>query len=96
MREFQFSVVSEPEPAVATVAAAGAAAAPAAPQFTVVKKQKFHPQPMTIEEAIMQMNLMHETFFVFARAETRHVNVVYRRKDDTYGLIETGNGGAAG
>jgi putative sigma-54 modulation protein len=43
---------------------------------------------MPIEEAIMQMNLIGHSFFVFSNADTEEVNVVYKRKDGNYGLIE--------
>jgi putative sigma-54 modulation protein len=45
-------------------------------------------KPMPVEEAIMQMNLVGHDFFVFANADTEKVNVVYRRRDGDYGLIE--------
>ena len=43
---------------------------------------------MTVEEAIVQMELLEHSFFVFTNIETDAVNVVYKRKGDTYGLIE--------
>jgi len=43
---------------------------------------------MTVEEAILQMNLLGHQFFMFSNAETNEANVVYRRKDGNYGLIE--------
>lgn len=46
---------------------------------------------MDVQEAIMQMNLLDHNFFVFRDAETEEVNVVYRRNDGNYGLIESGN-----
>lgn len=57
-------------------------------EFKVVRSKKFSPKPMTIEEAILQMNLLGHEFFVFFNAETKDTNVVYRRKDGNYGLIE--------
>ena len=54
----------------------------------VVKTKSFPLKPMHLEEAIMQMNLLGHDFFVFANAETETVNVLYRRKDGDYGLIE--------
>lgn len=44
-------------------------------------------KPMAVEEAVMQMNLMHRNFFVFTDAASEDVNVVYVRKDGNYGLI---------
>lgn len=54
----------------------------------VVKTKRFAIKPMPVDEAIMQMNLLGHTFFVFSNAETEQVNVVYLRKDGNYGLIE--------
>ena len=45
-------------------------------------------KPMDIEEAIMQMDLVNNNFLVFTNARTNHVNVIYRRKDGYYGLIQ--------
>lgn len=44
---------------------------------------------MTTEEAIMQMEMLQHNFFVFLDAETDNVNVVYKRNDEDYGLLET-------
>lgn len=54
----------------------------------VKKTKRFAVKPMPIDEAIMQMNLIGHNFFVFSNAETEEVNVVYKRKDGNYGLIE--------
>ncbi|MBO8127314.1 MAG: ribosome-associated translation inhibitor RaiA [Firmicutes bacterium] len=54
----------------------------------IVKTKKFAIKPMSAEEAAMQMDLLGHNFFVFANAETDEVNVIYKRKDGTYGLIE--------
>lgn len=54
----------------------------------VLRTKRFAIKPMPIDEAIMQMNLLGHNFFVFSNAETEEVNVVYRRKDGNYGLIE--------
>lgn len=56
--------------------------------FKVVKSKRFAIKPMHVEEAILQMNLLGHSFFVFKNAETEEVNVVYKRKDGNYGLIE--------
>jgi len=45
-------------------------------------------KPMDVEEAIMQMDLIEDLFFVFTNARTERVNVLYRRKDGDYGLIQ--------
>lgn len=57
-------------------------------EFKVVRSKKFAIKPMTFEEAILQMNLIGHEFFMFSNADTKEVNVVYRRKDGNYGLIE--------
>jgi len=54
----------------------------------IVRVKRFAIKPMNPEEATMQMELLGHSFFVFANAETASVNVVYRRKDGNYGLIE--------
>lgn len=54
----------------------------------VVKTKRFPIKPMDLEEAILQMNLINHDFFVFTNAETEEANVLYRRKDGNYGLIE--------
>lgn len=57
-------------------------------KFKVVRTKRFALKPMDEEEAIMQMNLLGHSFFVFFNAKDEEVNVVYRRKDGNYGLIE--------
>ncbi len=54
----------------------------------IVRVKRFPIKPMHSEEAAMQMELLGHDFFVFLNAETNFVNVVYRRKDGDYGLIE--------
>jgi putative sigma-54 modulation protein len=55
----------------------------------IIKRNKrFTIKPMSAEEAVMQMDLLGHDFFVFSNSETDEVNVVYRRKDGNYGLIE--------
>lgn len=58
------------------------------PTYQVIKTKKFAVKPMSIDEAIMQMDLMGDDFLVFLNAENDDTNVIYRRKDGTYGLIE--------
>jgi putative sigma-54 modulation protein len=60
-----------------------------APEFKVVKTEKFHAQPLSVESAIVQLNLMHEPFLVFCHDTDGRVAVVYKREDGSYGLIET-------
>lgn len=57
-------------------------------EFNVVRSKRFAVKPMDVEEAILQMNLLGHEFFMFYNAESKQVNVVYKRKDGNYGLIE--------
>lgn len=52
-----------------------------------IREKTFSFRPMSVEEAILQMNLLGHQFFVFVNAETEKTNVVYKRKDNDYGLI---------
>ena len=54
----------------------------------VVKTKRFAVKPATVDEAILQMNLLGHNFYVFRNAATEEVNVIYRRRDGHYGLIE--------
>ena len=56
------------------------------PDF-VIRKKTFEYKPMSVEEAILQMNLVGHEFFVFKDSETDEVCVVYKRRDGAYGLI---------
>ena len=55
----------------------------------LVKTKTITPKPMDMEEAIMQMELIGHSFFVYRDAETDAISIVYRRNDGDYGLIET-------
>lgn len=54
----------------------------------IVKNKKFEIKPMDPEEACLQMELLGHNFFVFLNGETEAVNVVYKRRDGSFGLIE--------
>lgn len=54
----------------------------------IFRAKRFAVKPMDPEEACFQMELLHHDFFVFRNSETDEVNVVYKRKGNTYGLIE--------
>ena len=54
----------------------------------IVKTKRFAIKPMSVEEAAMQMDLLGHNFFVFANDNTNKVNVLYKRKDGNFGLIE--------
>lgn len=55
----------------------------------LVKTKTISPKPMDMEEAIMQMELIGHSFFVYKDTETNLISVVYKRDDGDYGLIET-------
>ncbi len=57
-------------------------------EIKIVKKKKFTLKPMTVEEAVMQMDLLGHDFFVFLDSDDNEVRVVYKRRDGNYGLIE--------
>ncbi|WP_409290510.1 ribosome hibernation-promoting factor, HPF/YfiA family [Peribacillus sp. SCS-37] len=57
-------------------------------ELEVVRNKRFDLKPMDSEEAILQMNMLGHSFFVFTNAETNVTNVVYKRNDGRYGLIE--------
>ncbi len=57
-------------------------------EITVSKVKKFEILPMTVEEAILQMNLLSHEFYLFRNAESGVLNVVYKRKENDYGVIE--------
>ena len=61
---------------------------PADEEIQIVKAKRFAMKPMDPEEACVQMELLGHNFYVFLNAETEQVNVVYKRKGNTYGLIE--------
>ena len=57
-------------------------------EIQITRVKKFDMKPMYAEDACVQMELLGHDFFVFVNAETDQVNVVYKRKGNTYGLIE--------
>ncbi len=57
----------------------------------IVKTKRFAMKPMDPEEACLQMELLGHDFFMFLNSETEQINVVYKRKTNTYGLIEPEN-----
>ncbi len=54
----------------------------------IVKTKKFDISVMNTEEAILQMNMLNHNFFMFRNGDTGEVNVVYKRKDNNYGVLE--------
>ncbi|GAC1647097.1 MAG: ribosome-associated translation inhibitor RaiA [Herpetosiphon sp.] len=61
-------------------------------QVPIIRRKQFHLKPMSTEEAIEQMELLQHTFFVFTDDESHQTNVVYRRQDGGYGVIEAVKG----
>lgn len=58
-------------------------------EFQIVRTKRFSVKPMTTDEAVLQMNLLGHSFYVFRNIETNAVCVVYHRNNGGYGLIET-------
>ena len=56
--------------------------------YNVVRTKRFPVKPMSVDEAIMQMEMLNHEFFMFVNEETNEMNVVYKRKDGDYGLLE--------
>ena len=59
--------------------------------YTVIKEKKFKLRPMDVEEAILQMNLLSHEFFMFLNAKTGTINVVYKRDDGNYAVLQPDN-----
>lgn len=57
-------------------------------EFNIIKTKSLTTKPMSNEEAILQMNLLGHSFFVFKNSENEQNNIVYKRKDGNYGIIE--------
>ncbi len=57
-------------------------------EASIVRTKRFAMKPMDAEEAVLQMELLRHAFYVFRNAESDEVNIVYKRKDGNYGLIE--------
>ena len=57
-------------------------------EYNIVRKKQVLVKPITVEEAILEMNMVNHNFFMFINAETDDVNVVYKRADGNYGLLE--------
>lgn len=61
-------------------------------EYSVIKEKKFKLRPMSVDEAILQMNLLSHEFFMFLNAQNGAINVVYKRDDGNYGLLTADNG----
>lgn len=55
----------------------------------VIRSDEHTAQPMSVKEAVMQLNLMNNAFLVFTNSDNQSINVIYRRNDGNYGLIDT-------
>ncbi|MEG0918716.1 MAG: ribosome-associated translation inhibitor RaiA [Anaerovoracaceae bacterium] len=60
-----------------------------AEELDVVKKKSFELSPMLVDEAVLQMEMLEHNFYVFLNTDTNEVNVVYKRSNGNYGLLET-------
>ena len=58
-------------------------------EFKIMRRKRFQVKPMSEEEAILQMNLLGHNFYIFLNQETEEINVVYKRKDGNYAIIES-------
>lgn len=81
-------IVTHPGRGGAREARAAAPAPVVEEEPQVVKTKRFAVKPAEVEEAILQMDLLGHSFYVFRNARTEEVNVLYRRRDGHYGLIE--------
>jgi putative sigma-54 modulation protein len=59
--------------------------------YEVIKHKKFKMRPMNVDEAILQMNMLDHEFFMFTNADTGVINVVYKRDDGNYAVLEPDN-----
>jgi len=73
----------------ATVSVAGVAAVQEDRERQVIRVEQVYAKPMDLDEAVMQLNMSSDEFMVFTNRNSNSINVLYRRKDGHYGLIET-------
>ena len=57
-------------------------------EFKIVRKKQIPVKPISVEEAILEMNMVNHSFYMFTNSQTNEVNVVYVRADGAYGLLE--------
>lgn len=57
-------------------------------EYQVIRKKQIFVKPLTVDEAILEMNMINHDFFMFINSDTDEVNVVYQRDDGNYGLLE--------
>jgi len=82
------SVATNDELTFLDVAESIEAAESASPEIIITRTKRFALKPMDAQEAVMEMELLDHSFYVFRNSWTDEINVVYKRKDDEYGLIE--------
>jgi putative sigma-54 modulation protein len=87
-RRFKEKVVDRHAGKLTPAATPPAETEPAEPERLVVKKKRVDLKPMSEEEAILQLELLGHDFFIFASDETGATNVLYRRRDGDYGLLQ--------
>ena len=87
----------EPRPGATDAPAPAATESPApSPGYRSIKDERVTARSMTVEDAVMQLNLLGDEILVFTDAESEATTVLYRRRDGNYGLIATTGGGRAG
>jgi putative sigma-54 modulation protein len=91
LKDRAFLKTHDLSPELATLYAAAEATIPTVTEEEIVKTKKFPLRPMSPTEATLQMDLLGHSFFVFRNAETGQTNVVYRRKEGGFGLLEPEN-----
>ena len=57
-------------------------------EYSVVRKKHVLVKPISVDEAILEMNMVNHNFFMFINSETDEINVVYKRADGNYGVLE--------
>ena len=77
------------EKSLRTGAFEGLAPEPEEQEYEVIREKKFQLRPMSVDEAILQMNLLDHSFYVFRNVADDTISVVYRRNNGGYGIIET-------
>ncbi|WP_046178167.1 ribosome hibernation-promoting factor, HPF/YfiA family [Domibacillus tundrae] len=85
----KFREKGEPQDYFAVQADSAVAVEEETDDMQVVRTKQFDLKPMDSEEAVLQMNLLGHSFFIYTDAETNGTNIVYKRSDGKYGLIET-------
>ncbi|MCE5191184.1 MAG: ribosome-associated translation inhibitor RaiA [Actinomycetia bacterium] len=88
VRKFKTKIIDRHKTGSPTSSLPLAEELPADVERAIVKTKVVEVKPMSAEEAILQLELLGHDFFVFSSAETQDINVLYRRNDGDYGLIE--------